>query len=200
MEWLETIEILDNVPQRLSYHEERYRLTYYHHFGRYPAEPLSAIIDKNMENYPSLAQRTKCRITYSEKQTTAEFLPYRPKNLSSLQIVEDNFINYGYKNKHRSNLARLLNKKKNCDEVLILKNGVFTDISYGNCVFVKNETYITPRTPLLKGTRRACYIDNESIIEGDIGTEDLCEYEYLTIINAMLALDEIKIDVSHIYL
>lgn len=199
MEWLETIEILDNEPQRLAYHEKRYRLTYFHHFGCYPAESLSAIIDKNLSKHQRLSPRTKCRITYSEKHTRVELLPYLPKDLYSLQIIEDNFISYSYKNKHRDNLYRLLEKKKNCDEVLILKNGVFTDISYGNCVFVKNETYITPRTPLLKGTRRAYYIDNEAIIEGNIGTEDLCKYDYITIINAMLALDEIKIDISHIY-
>ncbi|MCX8011124.1 MAG: chorismate-binding protein, partial [Ignavibacteria bacterium] len=59
--------------------------------------------------------------------------------------------------------------------------------------------WVTPSTPLLKGTKRQMLIDNKRIIEKNITSTELKDYQKLALINAMLDLGEIVIDIENVF-
>ena len=82
-------------------------------------------------------------------------------------------------------LNSLLKYKDGCDDILIIKNGLITDISFANICFYNGKNWYTPSTPLLKGTCREKLLKQNSIIEKEIGISDLDYFSHFTIINAM---------------
>jgi len=61
-----------------------------------------------------------------------------------------------------------------------------TDCSIGNLLFFDGHEWITPDSPLLKGTQRAFLLNKKMIREGKIREEDICKYKKVGIINALL--------------
>ena len=93
-----------------------------------------------------------------------------------------------------------MNQKGEADEILIVKNGFITDISYANIVLKHRDGLITPAHCLLKGTRRQQLLDQGVITEQAINVDDLFRAESVLIINAMLGLeDQMEIPVSQIF-
>ena len=75
-------------------------------------------------------------------------------------------------------------------EILILKNGLITDVSFANIAFYDGKGWYTPDSPLLKGTKRAYYIEKGLLIEKRISPADLPKYQKARLINAMLDLED----------
>lgn len=140
----------------------------------------------------------KCRITYDDQGRDVEFLPYTPKEITSLKIVEHDRIEYDHKYKDRSTLERLFKKRNGCDDIIIIKQGFVTDSSFSNVVFRKGKRWVTPWTALLKGTMRQNLLERNIIQEEDIRVEDIASFDSCKIINAMLEFDNPEIDVSKI--
>src|SRR5688572_26707368 len=69
----------------------------------------------------------KCRITYDDQGHDVEFLPYEPKEIKSLKIVEHDRIEYDHKYKDRSTIDRRFKKRNGCDDIIIVKDGLVTD-------------------------------------------------------------------------
>jgi 4-amino-4-deoxychorismate lyase len=140
----------------------------------------------------------KCRITYDDQSHDVEFLPYIPKEVKSLKIVEHDRIEYDFKYKDRSTIDRLFKKRNGCDDIIIVKQGLVTDSSFSNLVFRKGKRWITPWSALLKGTMRQNLLERNIVEEEDIRVEDISSFESCNIINAMLEFDNPEIDVSKI--
>jgi 4-amino-4-deoxychorismate lyase len=101
----------------------------------------------------------------------------------------------------RRELEKLLHKRGDCDDILVVKNGCITDSFYANVVFWNGEVWITPDTPLLPGTMRASLLRNGMIRKSRITPEDLAVYQKLKLINAMNDLQEApEIPIDSIYL
>src|SRR3982751_4738129 len=96
----------------------------------------------------------KLRIVYDSTQFEYTITPYTIRPLRSLKLVFDNNIVYDRKYEGRSELEQLLAQRGNCDDVLIIRNNLVTDISYANIVFRKGNSWYTPDSFLLNGTAR----------------------------------------------
>jgi 4-amino-4-deoxychorismate lyase len=135
----------------------------------------------------------KCRVIYGKKEVKAvEFEPYLPHTIKSLRLIEDNKISYDYKYINRGSLNQLLTKRERFDEIIIVRKGYITDTSYSNIIFFDGIKWITPSTPLLRGTMRSFLLEHELISEMEIKVPDLKLFKKARLINAMLPLESAK--------
>ncbi|PKL84021.1 MAG: hypothetical protein CVV24_01820, partial [Ignavibacteriae bacterium HGW-Ignavibacteriae-3] len=140
----------------------------------------------------------KCRVLYSDNIHDVEFHPYTITPVNKLYAVYDDGINYDHKYENRSAIQKLLCKAGD-GEILIVKNGYITDSSYANVVFSYSNYFITPSTPLLKGTKRELLLKSGKIREEVIRLVDISQFEYCYLINAMIDLeDEVRISIKNI--
>jgi 4-amino-4-deoxychorismate lyase len=140
----------------------------------------------------------KCRILYDDRSMQAELLPYEPKLVRSLRIVEHDRISYEFKYSDRRIINRLFDLRKNCDDVLIVKRGMVTDSSIANIVFRRGKKWYTPWAPLLKGTMRAKLLERNIIQEEEISLSDMYNFDSFKLINAMVEFDAPEQDLSNI--
>ena len=127
-----------------------------------------------------------------------EFAPYKMKEIHSLKVVEDNNIDYTYKSTDRSALNALVAQKDDCDEIIIVKNGLITDTSFTTLALFDGNRWLTPKHPLLQGTKRAQLLEAGIIQEADLTPEDLRKAEKVSLFNAMIDFGER--DVTKIFL
>ena len=185
----ETIRIHNGVPENLHYHQARLNQAMQHFFeGVPPIELLHHI------QVPAGCKQGifKCRVTYGRQVTSVDFEAYTPKVISSLKLVEDNTIPYPHKFTDRSTLNALREMRGNCDEILIVKNGLITDTSFSNIVFSDGKSWFTPSKPLLPGTMRSFLLQRNFVSEAEIRPADLHRYTIARLINAMLPLETSK--------
>ncbi|HEY8936446.1 MAG TPA: aminotransferase class IV, partial [Cyclobacteriaceae bacterium] len=128
-----------------------------------------------------------------------EFIPYQPKSIRSLRIVEHDRINYEFKYADRRTIDRLFELRKGCDDIIIIKRGLVTDSSFSNIVFKKGKHWYTPWSALLKGTMRQSLLEDGIIEEEEIRKEDLKDFESFKLINAMLGFDGPEVNISQIF-
>jgi 4-amino-4-deoxychorismate lyase len=142
----------------------------------------------------------KCRVVYAQKVESVEFIPYSAKPVNSLKIVYDQEVEYALKFNDRSKIESLFSQRQYCDDILIVKNGFVTDASYSNIIFYDGGKWITPDTPLLKGTMRQFLLDTAEIKAAPVQVRDIPSFKSFRLINAMLGFDGSEIDVSKIVL
>lgn len=184
---IETIRIENGAPSLLIFHQERMDRARRELYGLKEScslfDHLSSV---------SLPQQGiwKCRITYSSVIDNTEFEPYQKKSIQTLQIVEANDISYDYKFANRDKINRLFGKRKNADDILIIRNNRLTDTSYCNIALWDGNRWMTPLQPLLKGVRRESLIRQEKIVVQDILTKDLPQFQTIKLFNAMITFEE----------
>jgi len=185
---IESIKVENGVLCNISFHNDRMKRSVSKVFG------LSFIADlEKLIRIPADAQKGiyKCRVGYDTDIKKIEFLPYSVRPVSSLNIVFDDNISYDFKYSDRESINDLMEKRGNCDDIIIIKNGFVTDSSYANIVFRDiSGNWITPSTYLLPGTRRAYLLQNGLIKEEKISYRDISNYNEVKLINAMLGLDD----------
>jgi 4-amino-4-deoxychorismate lyase len=108
-------------------------------------------------------------------------------------LVYDDEIEYSYKYENRERLNELKERRQDCDEIMIVKNGCITDTSFSNLVFYDGKKYLTPAQPLLNGTKRKLLLQQGWISEATIKPEDLNNFQHCGLINAMLNKDDYQI-------
>lgn len=140
----------------------------------------------------------KCRIVYDAEIRSVEFLPYEPNVPVTLKVVHSTDIEYAHKFEDRSSINQLFEQRQFCEDILIIKNGLVTDSSYSNIVFYDGNKWVTPDSPLLKGTMRQMLIDAAEIKEQRITIQDIPSFKSFRLINAMLGFNGPEIEVSGI--
>jgi 4-amino-4-deoxychorismate lyase len=187
---VESIKIKEGVPFNLEFHNERYSRTLMELFGIDSKINLGEVID--VPSYASCGI-VKCRIEYDTVIKKVEYIPYIRQTISSIIPVQDNEIDYKYKYLDRSSLTGL---KKVCgpnEDILIIKNGYVTDSSSANVIFRKETgDWVTPKTFLLRGTKRESLIRKGIITEKEIKAVDIREYTEIRFINAMIDIEDTK--------
>lgn len=192
---IETICILEGEIRHLDFHQKRLNRSRYKLLGLDDELDLDRIlkIPENLKN-----GKLKCRIVYSEKINSIEFLPYSIRPIHSVKLVENNSIEYKYKLEDRTAFEFMKDSVAE-DEIIIVKNGQITDTSYSNLVFFDGENWLTPYSYLLNGTMRQHLIQTKKIQEEKINPKDLNQFLSFKLINAMMDLDESpELDISMI--
>ncbi len=184
---LETVKVKNSLLQNVGYHNER--------LNRSKRELYGSTGDINLERAVRIPENLtadvyKCRIVYSTDIYSVSFERYTPRKINSLKLVECNDIDYRYKYAERTKLDELLKSKGDCDEILIVKNGLITDTSFSNIIFFDGYKWITPSYPLLKGTKRQQLLDDDKIIEASVTPADLSKFQYAKLINAMVDIED----------
>ncbi|WP_101688330.1 aminotransferase class IV [Dysgonomonas massiliensis] len=182
----EAIKLLDATFYNLAYHQERIDRTQ-DTLGRNRID-----LKKHLQSIPDSARKGlfKCRIVYSDRIESVEYIPYSLPTINKVAIVIDDDISYDFKSTDRSRLNELRNEAKS-DEIIIVKNGLITDGFATNLVFeAEDGTLYTPKSYLLSGTKRQSLIDVGRIEERQISIEDLRYYTRIHFINAMIDLED----------
>jgi 4-amino-4-deoxychorismate lyase len=166
----------------MEYHNFRFNYTRQKFFGIKESGDI-----RNMIEIPELEPHKiyKCRLTYSENIIQSEFEIYKPRQIKSLRMITCNDIEYDFKFSDRSYLNKLFTRKGNCDDILIIKNGLITDTSIANIVFFDGVKWITPISPLLNGTARRRLLNEGKISEMAISPGDIKKFTRAKMINAM---------------
>jgi 4-amino-4-deoxychorismate lyase len=189
LQFIESIKLLNNQFLHLSLHETRFNLT---RKTFYPASPeielpsLIHIPENLIEN-----QVYKYRILYDTVIRYFSYEPYKPycpKRLILKQVQEN--YNYSFKYADRSVIQEIKNEVTADEDIILIKNGFVTDSSSANLVFSDGKKMYTPSNPLLKGTKRALYLEQGIIAEAEIKVSDISKFKVVHLINAMRDLEE----------
>ena len=177
-QFVETIKIEDGKALNLNFHQARMESTMRHFFAHTSVPVLSGVLSPtpDMHFY-------KARVVYGGQGVEdVQYAPYKMRAIRSLKLIEDNEIDYSFKSTDRTPLNRLTAQKGDCDEVLIVNVAVFD-----------GERWLTPKHPLLMGTKRASLLEKHVLKEADISVETLMNAQKVSLINAMIDLGEIEI-------
>lgn len=196
-QFVETIKIKNGKALALPYHQARMERTIRRFFPSFPSFtsfPSIASADINLSSLISPKEEMdfyKARVVYGAQGVEAiEYAPYKMKEIHSLKVVEDDSIDYTYKSTDRSALNALVAQKGDCDEIIIVKNGLITDTSFTNLALFDGNRWLTPKHPLLLGTKRAQLLEAGIIEEAELTLEDLRKAEKVSLFNAMIDFGE----------
>ncbi len=180
---LETIKIKNRQLQNIHWHNQRLNAARQKLFDFSDYWDLEKLITLPTD----LTNQTyKCRVVYGQNIEKIEFVPYQPRPIQTLKIVHHPTIDYTFKYENRVELQHLYEQRGDCDDVLIVKNGCITDTYYCNIIFYDGKRWITPDSPLLKGTHRTMLLEKGIILEKRILLENLEQFQAFKLVNAML--------------
>lgn len=198
MRLLETIRIENGTPENLLFHQKRFSDSRKILLACKIHIDLASIINAHFENKYKTGLY-KYRIVYSKQIEQVDFIPYSIPSIQSLKIVTDDQIEYSYKYYNRNCIDNIFVERGDCDDILIVKNGLIADTSYANILFYNGKDWITPEKPLLKGTQRAMLLERELIHTADIRFNDMVHFEKARLINAMIRFeDEQDVEIENI--
>jgi len=142
----------------------------------------------------------KCRILYSNDDLIISFSEYKQRKIESLKLVFDDSIDYSFKFEDRQRLKQLYDKREDCSDIIIVKNGLLTDTSFSNIILFDGENYFTPSSFLLNGTMRQKLLSDKRIIEKKIKYDELSNYNRIILINALNSIeDNLSIKIENIF-
>ena len=179
--FFETIRCDDFEVFNLHYHNQRISRT------------IGLNIDLQEYIYPPTDHLLRVKVIYSKNDIEKiDYYKYTPKEIKVLKIIEDDKIEYNYKYLNRESIDNLYSKKSIADEIIIVKNKLITDTSIANIAIYKENRWLTPKQPLLKGTTRARLLEEEIVYEAELSVEDLKNASKIALLNAMIGFKEIE--------
>jgi 4-amino-4-deoxychorismate lyase len=184
--FIETICYDQGFFQRLNLHNERLNRTRNHFFGSQPNLQLELFlsIPEYLKN-----ETVKCTVTYGSEIISIKYDLYVIRPVNSLQLVDDDTIDYSFKYAGREKINTLFAQRAQSDDILIVKNGLITDTSYANIIFYNDNRWYSPLNPLLKGTRLSGYLLEERVTPALLRPNDLHLFSEARIINAMISIE-----------
>ncbi|QDM00521.1 aminotransferase class IV family protein [Aliarcobacter butzleri] len=181
IKYFETIKCEDFEVFNLDYHQKRVANT----IG----------LNINLQEYinPISEELLRCKLIYDENGVVdVLYFPYKKREIKSFKIIFDNEIEYSKKYLNRAKLDELYEKRDDCDEVIIIKNGIVTDTTIANIAIFYENLWITSKNCLLGGTTRARLLEEKRLFEKDITLDMLKNASKVALMNAMIGFDEIK--------
>ena len=178
----ETLCVEQGKIQNAQYHELRFQSSYLEYFSQPPGFALLQGVELSDLD---LSLKYKLKISYNASGTSWAITEYQNHLPQKLRLVFDDTIAYALKFTDRDHLNSLYRQKEDCEDVLIVKNGLITDASYANILFRKGEEIVTPKKPLLPGTCRARLLANQSILTKDVHYTKLSDFDSFQLVNAM---------------
>lgn len=194
-QFIETMCVEQGRIINLDYHLERIKNTRKHFWNT----EKTVSTDQLLALAATQNCRAKLRFTYDKENIyDLSCTPYNTRKIERLKLLESNDIEYRYKSVDRSAINLLKAQTEPTDEIIIIKQNHLTDTSYTNIALFDGSQWITPSTPLLKGTRRAQLLDAGRLIEREVLATDLKSFQSISLINAMMDLEELVLSISSI--
>lgn len=195
--FIESIRLNNGVFDRLPLHQERVNRIFHEFFPK--IEPIRIAKELLYYDFPKQGL-FKVRFIFDDQCRKVEFIPYFRRNIKSLRLLETDIENRFYKLENRAEFEAAFAERKDSDDVLLVKNGLLTDISYANLALFDGEKWVTPRLPLISGVHRFELLAHGTIFEKDISVDELINYQQIMIFNAMILWGEIVLQRSQIIL
>ncbi|MFZ4400730.1 MAG: aminotransferase class IV [Bacteroidales bacterium] len=193
---LETIKVKNGELHNVNLHNERLNRS---RLELFDIEDKIKLENEIFISYEMRKGNYKCRIIYEKNIEKIELTPYKIPKINSLKIVHLDSIQYSYKFENREAINQLYLQKEQCDDILIVRNGMITDTSFCNIIFNDGNKLITPSTPLLKGVKREQLLREGKITENEIKLTDIHLFKKAFLINAMIELeDNVEISINKI--
>ena len=193
--FLETIQLNHGQFKRLLYHQARMNEVRNQFFPNNDSINLTGYLNKTDFPCDGLL---KCRIVYDSEIRLVEFIPYSKREIHTLKLINIDIESYPYKPENRTGYNLAFEQRADCDDVIIVRNGLLTDSSYCNIALFDGKSWITPLTPLIYGVNRAELLVNKKIQENDISVDDLKNYTQIALFNAMIEFGEIILETNKI--
>ena len=178
----ETIRIENGQPLHLPWHEERMRRSRQELWGLDEEANLGELLKIPAE---CITGEVRCNVIYGKDSMKFLFKPLVKRHVGSLKLVQADYLDYHVKYYDRSALDELFLKRGECDDIIIVKNGLITDSSMANLIFYDGSRWHTPAKPLLEGTCRARLIAAGAVMPVNIRPSDLRDYIGCKLINAL---------------
>ncbi len=175
----ETIKVFDKKAYNLKYHQIRMQKSIKRIFNKKRSFNLQKLITPPSRDF------YRCKIIYSDKIEDISFYEYYPRKIESFKLIKSD-IEYNYKFLNREEIDELFLQRGSCDEIIIVRNGKITDTSIANIAFFDSRRWITPKSPLLKGTTRARLLEKKKILARDIYIEEIKFMEKIAVMNALI--------------
>ncbi|HHH72554.1 MAG TPA: hypothetical protein ENL04_01845 [Sulfuricurvum sp.] len=190
MPFLETILVDEGKTPFLKWHQQRLERTLRRH-----NLPVSYDLQERLT--PPGSGRWRCRVVYDEHTLHIEYLPYTPRTIASLRLVEDNTIVYMDKTTERGVLNALFALRGTADDVLLVQNGLLTDTTTANVACFIDGKWLTPKRPLLEGTARARFLAEGKLLKADITPDAALSAERIAVMNALSGFVEVSGGIIH---
>ena len=176
---LETIRVENGEALHLDYHNKR--------LNRSRTELFRSDDALDLKHYitPPDKELYRCRVLYDRGIRKIEYLPYHPKAIKRISLVESD-IGYPYKYADRNLFHSLLAASPQSDEVLIVREGSLTDTTIANIAFLENGRWVTPDKPLLRGTTRERLVHEGFLMPKAIRKEEISNFHGFALMNAMI--------------
>ncbi|MDD3687386.1 MAG: aminotransferase class IV [Bacteroidales bacterium] len=189
--FFETIKIENGEVLNLDYHLQRMMRTSLDYGLDHNVVKEATI---NLSKMPfENSYHSRCKLSYDNSGYNFDFSELVSRRVTSLKIVLDDSVSYSHKFCDRRNINALFDKREDCDDVLIVKNGQLTDTSIANILLFDGSSWVTPDSPLLNGTCRQRLIDEGRIEVRQILLSDLKSYSSIMLINALRDFDETEV-------
>ena len=169
---------------------ENYDVFNLHYHNKRVSQTIAKNIDLNEYIYPLSKELLKCKVIYNEveiKEVT--YSKYVKRDIHSFQLVYSDEVEYLKKNVNRREIDNLFNRRKDSDEIIIVKDGLITDTSIANIAIFDGTNWLTPKKPLLYGTTRDRLLEEKHIIQTDISVEILLSAKKIALLNSMIGMD-----------
>jgi 4-amino-4-deoxychorismate lyase len=178
----ETIKVKDGKLLNLTYHQNRVNNTR-SFFG------FNDILELKQDyfNLPKYGE-FRLRVDYDKEIRSFKYEVFKNRVFKNFKIVNSD-IEYKFKYSNRNKINIL---KADNSEIIVVKNGLIRDTSIANIALYIDDIWLTPRTPLLKGTTRARLLNNGFLKCEDLVVEDLKKVKNFAIMNALIDFKIIK--------
>jgi len=184
--FIETIRIEDGIIPLLPEHQQRIDRTMAH-LGATPPFLLDDVLVVPEEARKGII---KCRVIYDKNGVIdIQFHPYTIKTIDTFSLVDIGSHTYDFKYENRDWIKDLM-KGAATGEIIMCQKDYITDASYANLAFFNGTSWVTPKNPLLHGTRRQQLIRTKVLSEVDITIKELQNYSRIKCINAMMTWEE----------
>lgn len=181
----ESIRVEDGKVHLLEYHQARLEQSFLKLFNRKCSWNLKNILP----DIPKTGLH-KLRFLYNETTHYIEILPYKPREIKTLKLIEIGDYSYKHKWTDRSEIDAAFAQRGNCDDVLMTRKGYLTDTSYCNVILFDGERWLTPEKPLFDGVQRQFLMDQKKILPQQIHASELHNFQSFILVNAMLGFDK----------
>lgn len=192
--FVESIKLKDGVFYRLKLHQERVNKAFEAFYSK--EKPISVF--ETLNEYAMPGEGTyKCRIVYDSDVLSVNFAPYIRREIRTLKLVETELESSAYKLEERTGFNAAFAQRDDCDDVLLVRNGLLTDSSYSNIALFDGTDWFTPRIPLVYGVNRAELLAEGKLIQKDITVTNLKNYRQIALFNAMIEFGELVLDLKN---